>query len=343
MTGNQKLFNSVKRSQLNEKRILLHENIPLMSPLVLYVEPSSYCNIKCKFCPQYLSPEKMQKSNMDLNNFELVLKGLSEFNSPLKLLRICGTGDPLMNKLTPLMLEKANAYNSNMKIYERLEMISNGILLNEKNMESIGNNLSRLIVSIEGLSDDEYLEWTGAKISLSKVIDNLLKFKSSKSNSCELHIKIHSGVIKNESRLRVFHEIFDDIADTIEVQALVDMWPDTNSSYVPDVNVHRYYKKIEKSPICAQIFKTMQINSDGSVIPCSIDWQAINKIGHINDNSLLEIWNGRAMRDFRLRHLRKLGRSTQPCKSCSFNELSDIDVIEQNIDTIIEKIEGYKL
>jgi len=36
-----------------EGRLKLEENLPLDSPLVVYVEPSSFCNLECKFCPQH--------------------------------------------------------------------------------------------------------------------------------------------------------------------------------------------------------------------------------------------------------------------------------------------------
>ena len=40
------------KAQFNyDGRLTLEENLPLDSPLVVYVEPSSFCNLECTFCP----------------------------------------------------------------------------------------------------------------------------------------------------------------------------------------------------------------------------------------------------------------------------------------------------
>ena len=51
-------------------------------------------------------------------------------------------------------------------------------------------------------------------------------------------------------------------------------------------------KRLIRLQFAPKFVKTMQINSDGSVIPCSIDWQAKNNLGNIKDFSLKELWNG---------------------------------------------------
>ena len=38
--------------QMNPERIPLQDGIPLETPLVIYIEPSGYCNLKCNFCFQ---------------------------------------------------------------------------------------------------------------------------------------------------------------------------------------------------------------------------------------------------------------------------------------------------
>ena len=47
--------------QFNKDRLDLSSQVPLATPLVVYVEPSSYCNLECKFCPQHIEPDSLVK------------------------------------------------------------------------------------------------------------------------------------------------------------------------------------------------------------------------------------------------------------------------------------------
>ena len=53
----------------------------------------------------------------------------------------------------------------------------------------------------------------------------------------------------------------------------------------------------------------MQVNSDGKVIPCCIDFKGLNDLGNLEREDLSEIWNGTKMRDLRVKHLRERGMS----------------------------------
>ena len=60
---------------------------------------------------------------------------------------------------------------------------------------------------------------------------------------------------------------------------------------------------------CPQIFKSLQVNANGVVIPCCIDWSLKNNLGNIDNQSLIDIWNGKILRDLRLKLL-KGGKET---------------------------------
>jgi len=322
------------KPQMEFDRINLGESSPLLSPMVIYIESSSYCNLKCNFCPQYLDPDNLNKQNMDLDIFKKSIDDIKKFPNKLAKLRMCGTGDPTFNKKLPEMLYYAKE-NEN---FLKFELITNGLLINEKLINSFSDNLDRLIISIEGLNEEKYLKFTNTKINYPKFMDKLNKLYENKKN-CKIHIKIHNNAVPTEEEKKIFLGNFSDIADEIYIENLVDLWPETDSSYVTSQD-HRFIKsKPKKINVCSQIFKTMQINSDGSVIPCSIDWKAINKIGNVAEENLLSIWNGKKMKEIRLKHLKGKRFDISPCLSCSFNEVSDNDYIDDYTEKILEKIQ----
>ena len=90
--------------------------------------------------------------------------------------------------------------------------------------------------------------------------------------------------------------------------------------------------------VCPQIFKSMQINSDGRVIPCCIDFKTANLIGDLNKESVKNIWNGQELHTLRMKHLDGKRHEFSPCKGCTMNEYSDKDNIDKYSEQIKNKI-----
>ena len=92
------------------ERLVLQEHIPLATPLVVYVEPSGYCNLKCTFCPHGVEADALKKDFMSVKLFEKLIDDLSAFPDTIKLLRICGNGEPLVHKDIVRMLQYAREH-----------------------------------------------------------------------------------------------------------------------------------------------------------------------------------------------------------------------------------------
>ena len=115
----------MKRIQ-EENRIPLVPNLPLDTPFVINVDPSSVCNFKCKFC--YHSQEhRMDKQGvMPWETYEEVIKNIKEFSSKLKTLRLYAYGEPLLNKRFADMVKLGADSN----IAEQIDTTTNGSFLN---------------------------------------------------------------------------------------------------------------------------------------------------------------------------------------------------------------------
>ena len=147
--------------------------------------------------------------------------------------------DPL-NKDLPSMLNYATAH----KKFKKFELITNGLLINEaKNLEALTSNLSRLIISIEGLSDEDYQKFTNRNVRFLDFVKKLKKLYE-RRQGCKIHIKIHNSVVMETQRQKLFFEIFSDICDEIYIENLVDLWPETDSSYVPKLNTVLMNKRL---------------------------------------------------------------------------------------------------
>jgi hypothetical protein len=60
------------------------------------------------------------------------------------------------------------------------------------------------------------------------------------------------------------------------------------------------------------------VNFDGQVSVCCVDWSYGTIVGDLTKTSLTEIWNGTALREFRLAHLRGERATIAACANCQY-------------------------
>ena len=77
------------------QRTRLETVIPLSTPYILFVDPSSACNLKCSFCPcggahsELWTEEKHRSVGiMDMNLFRKVIDDCAGFPEKIKVLRL---------------------------------------------------------------------------------------------------------------------------------------------------------------------------------------------------------------------------------------------------------------
>ena len=104
------------------------------------------------------------------------------------------------------------------------------------------------------------------------------------------------------------------------------MWPQYKTDFSTDK--YRYSGKVIKHQVCVQIFKGLQIQADGEVVPCCVDWNRVNLLGNIKKDSLLDIWNGKKLRDLQIKHLQGKKAMLDTCKDCTMNDYCDVDNID---------------
>ena len=94
-----------------EDRTPLQEVIPLDTPFVIFVDPSSACNFLCPFCPtghrDMIDATGRFQGIMKFDMFKKIIDDLGEFAKPIKVLRMYKDGEPLLNKNLAAMIAYA--------------------------------------------------------------------------------------------------------------------------------------------------------------------------------------------------------------------------------------------
>ena len=147
----------------------LHLLRPVNHLAKLYIEPTNICNLNCVTCMRNVWEEP--SGLMTEATFERVLAGMQEF-SPLPKVFFGGFGEPLAHPEIIEMIRRVKGLGAT------VELITNGILLNEKRASAlIEMELDGLWISLDGATSQSY-EDVRLGAELPRVIDNLRRMRA---------------------------------------------------------------------------------------------------------------------------------------------------------------------
>ena len=330
------------RAPMSKDRKPLIELLPLSNPLTMYIDPSNVCNFACKFCFQ--SNERARKEmdfkimNMDI--FNIVIEQLKEFNESISMIHLHGYGEPLMNKNFPEMVKLLK----NSKCAKRVATTTNASLLNKDlALKIIDSNLDQIHISIYGLKDSNYIDFSNKKVDFETIVNNI-KFMYENKTNTHMHIKINGDYYSDNDKKRFF-EIFGDLCDTIFIDGVANIWPGINVEESLKLNLskeeksiskieHQYgYTKSAKNKICPSIFYQLMIHSNGNVSPCCADYMGKLNLGNVKTTTLKSIWGGEERMNLIKGHLES--KKPQICEICEYpNTASTVSLDENEVKKI---------
>jgi tungsten cofactor oxidoreducase radical SAM maturase len=152
-----------------EGDLILHPRLPDVRKL--YIQPTTDCNLHCRTCIHNVWD--VPKAQMSMDTFQRVLESLDDLPHLTRIV-FSGFGEPLIH---PNILEMIGAVcKRNMAV----TLGSNGILLDaEMARELIKLGVDRLVVSIDGVSQETYAAVRGAM--LSQIVNNIRTLNEVKS------------------------------------------------------------------------------------------------------------------------------------------------------------------
>lgn len=296
----------------------LTQAIPLSTPYSVHIDPCSLCNFKCKFCFQ--SDERAKDIEQGFMNFALfskIINDLTRFPDKIKKIKMGLHGEPTLHPdlISMILYIKTN------NITNTIELFTNGSLLNERlNYGLIGAGLDRINISVEGLDSKQYKEITGAKVYMGRFIKNI-KHLYQNRGKCKIYIKT---ITQDKNR---FYDMFGNICDEIFVENIVPQWCGVGNCELPRVGMYGQPIK-EWKEVCPFIFMYLHYNWDGSVSPCTLDWQRKVLIGDANIETASEIWQGKRLKELRVKMLEGKRKEIPFCDKC----LAPMVCVEDDLD-----------
>ncbi|MBN8701981.1 MAG: SPASM domain-containing protein [Bacteroidetes bacterium] len=289
-------------------------------PISLAIEPTTSCNLRCPECPSGLRsfsrPTGMLKE-------EFFRKTIDEISPYTGYLTFYFQGEPYLNPSFLYMVALASKKN----MYTNTS--TNAHYLTDENCKkTIESGLSRIIISIDGTTQDTYEKYRIGG-NLEKVLEGtkrLIEWKK-KLKSKTPHIIFQYLVVRhNEHQLKDARKLAKDIgvdaikfktAQVYDFEGGNDLIP-LNKKYARYIQNKEGKFEINNKLLnhCWKLWSACVITWDGNVVPCCFDKDATHQFGNLNTETFQDVWQNTHYQSFRSALL-KSRKEIDICANCS--------------------------
>ena len=283
------------------------------------------CNFDCDMCPQQNNGrEKSFRKMMPWNIFTKVVDEAIELGT--EAVSLHGSGEPTLCKYLPEAIKYCK--DRNLKTY----VFTNGYLLTpDLGKKLIDNGIDFVRISAIGYDSETYHKWMSKPV-FNIVQNNAKKFAEyTKNTDTQLHMY---HLITNTENINYELEMYKkNWVDNIN--AYNEIWMMHNwSGLLDDIDKNPYSRKhmthTEKRTCGRPFSPILQVraggidNLHGAVVACCMvlgrDSEAV--LGHLETNTIREVWNNKKFQDLRTKHINKLFDKISYCKDC--DQLYDV-------------------
>ncbi|HSZ71111.1 MAG TPA: radical SAM/SPASM domain-containing protein [Cytophagaceae bacterium] len=315
-----KLYNAAQLTYSYQNSVWRGRSLHKGMPASVSIEPTTSCNLRCPECPSGLRSFTRPTGMMDLN---LYRSTLDQLTSDLLYQILYFQGEPYLHKGFFDMVRYANEK----KIYTATSTNAH-YLDDERAEETVRSGLDRLIISIDGTTQDTYQSYRVGG-DLNKVIEgtrNILKWKK-RLNSKTPHTIFQFLVVgHNEHQIADVQKLAKELGvDELRLKTAQIYDYQNGSDLMPlDEKYSRYTKKKDGTydikrggdKNCWKMWHSCVITWDGKVVPCCFDKDAHYSMGSLQQQSFSDIWTGHRYEEFR-NNLIQSRDTYEMCKNCT--------------------------
>ncbi|MBL4715549.1 MAG: radical SAM protein [Bacteroidetes bacterium] len=298
----------------------INSNFHSGNPISVSVEPTTSCNLQCPECPsglrQFTRPTGMLKMDFFKETIDQLYKDLLSLTFYFQ-------GEPYLN---PKFLDMVK-YASDKGIYTCTSTNAH-YLTKEIAEKTIASGLDRLIISIDGTTQDVYQQYrVGGR--LNKVLEGtkeIIKAKR-KVNSNTPHVIFQFLVVRpNEHQVKEIKQLAQQIGvDVVKFKTAQIYDYENGNDLIPTIDEFSRYKlngngkyhlKNKLLNECWKMWHSCVITWDGKVVPCCFDKDAHHQLGDLRSESFSKLWKSDAYNQFRV-SLLKSRKEIDICQNCT--------------------------
>jgi radical SAM protein with 4Fe4S-binding SPASM domain len=283
-------------------------------PPAVSLELTNNCNLRCPECFNGSGAMKREKGFMELALFEKIVEELRPYTLHLNLYF---QGEPMLHPKFHEFLEKSKEFKTTVS--------TNGHFIDNSTAEKIAlSGLSRLIISLDGTTEESYLTYRVGG-DFKKVIEGIkLISLNIKKHSSSLKLVVQFLVNKqNENQIPQMKRFAKEVDARLELKSMQVITKDGFEKWMPKNKKFKRYEEIGgKYNIrnslpnrCFRLWFNPVITWDGYLVPCCFDKDGNYKMGNLYDKSFCDLWNGPKYELFR-NNLLSDRKSIDICSNC---------------------------
>ena len=282
-------------------------------PTISNIELTNACGMKCIMCPRQYMQRKI--GFIDLRLFEKIVKQM-KFNSKIVLHHF---GDPLLHPKLEEILRICKKYGV------QSSLSTNPTSLTKEKIEQILNGgLDHLHISLDGATKETYEKIRRGRADYDVAIKNINNFlEEKKKHGLKKPFTVIAIIRMKETKdeIEKFKKQWSGKEGINRVDAKEFITWDGSMKDITNLGdeySHKFKRKYYYP--CFWPWGKLTVTWDGKVVPCCFDYDAKVILGDLNKQTLEEIWNGKAMQNFRKQQIDNSFPEGHLCKNCRERE-----------------------
>ncbi len=302
--------NKLKRNHVVQSE-LFKRKIRWDFPMSINLETTNHCNLRCIMCPRHLTDRGF--GLMDDGLYQKLIDEIAE-KGPVLTLTLIKDGESLIHPRVHELIK----YAKERKAAHRIEIFSNGILLDEdRSVKIIESGLDVLNISIDAMNPETYKKIKG-RDQYEMVVKNTKRFAEIKKEmgaKTPLLVAKFIGMTENAEQLQEYKSFWKPIADQVLISPYHNYAGGTSDRKL----------KSQKDAKCRYPCLVTWFNPvvlwDGLVTPCCVNFMKNELImGDVKTQTIEEVWQSDKYNKLRADMIRGDMSEWKTCSRCTYWE-----------------------
>ncbi len=283
-------------------------------PQTVQIQTISGCNARCQFCPNGHTVNRLSMGTMSEDLFRKIVEEVVQY--PVKRISPYLMNEPLADPRLPDFIR----YITDRKRKDTTTSISTNAtyLTDEVGERLIESGLDSLNISFHGIYKDTYeqsmgnLDWETHLHNVNRFIE--LK-RRRKANKLKMAVTmVHTATIDQE--LAEIRDYWNSRGVVVRIHTLENRsheWVEGK-----EINV----KPMKAYTNCDRLMGQAYLLWNGDAVLCCVDWERTTILGNIENESLQNVWQGKAYTEYRRKYLSgNIGGTL--CEGCKVQDEGD--------------------